>query len=108
MNRAVRRRPALVTALALLGALTVTSCTGGPVPKAEAGAAKVTDPASRADLKPFYGQRLKWTDCATDGYECARLTVPLDYTRPDDGRTFVLPVARAAATGPAKRIGSLV
>ncbi|MFE7484067.1 alpha/beta hydrolase [Streptomyces sp. NPDC057552] len=108
MNRAVRRRPALVTALALLGALTVTSCTGGPVPKAEAGAAKATDPASRADLKPFYGQRLKWTDCATDGYECARLTVPLDYARPDDGRTFVLPVARAAATGPAKRIGSLV
>ncbi|MFE2296271.1 alpha/beta hydrolase [Streptomyces sp. NPDC059452] len=108
MNRAVRRRHTLVTALALLGSLSLTACTGGPVPKAEVGAAKVTDPASRADLKPFYGQRLVWTGCATDGYECARLTVPLDYTRPENGRTFVLPVARAAAKGPGKRIGSLV
>ncbi|MFD8064359.1 alpha/beta hydrolase [Streptomyces cyaneofuscatus] len=108
MNRAVRRRPALATttALALLGALSLTACTGGPVPAT--GEARAADPASRADLKPFYGQRLRWTDCATDGYECARLTVPRDYARPGNGRTFVLPVARAAATGPARRIGSLV
>ncbi|MFD3786845.1 alpha/beta hydrolase [Streptomyces cyaneofuscatus] len=107
MNRAVRRRPALATtALALLGALSLTACTGGPVPAT--GKARAADPASRPDLKPFYGQRLQWTDCATDGYECARLTVPRDYARPGNGRTFVLPVARAAATGPARRIGSLV
>ncbi|MGW7474585.1 alpha/beta fold hydrolase [Streptomyces cyaneofuscatus] len=107
MNRAVRRRPALTnTALALLGALSLTACTGGPAPAT--GKARAADPASRPDLKPFYGQRLQWTDCATDGYECARLTVPLDYARPGNGRTFVLPVARAAATGPARRIGSLV
>ncbi|WP_415961143.1 alpha/beta hydrolase [Streptomyces sp. 021-4] len=107
MNRAARRRPALATtALALLGALSLTACTGGPVPAT--GKARAADPASRPDLKPFYGQRLQWTDCATDGYECARLTVPRDYARPGNGRTFVLPVARAAATGPARRIGSLV
>ncbi|MGW7398723.1 alpha/beta hydrolase [Streptomyces cyaneofuscatus] len=107
MNRAVRRRPALTTtALALLGALSLTACTGGPAPAT--GKARAADPASRPDLKPFYGQRLQWTDCATDGYECARLTVPLDYARPGNGRTFVLPVARTAATGPARRIGSLV
>lgn len=100
-------RPALaITALALLGALSLTACTGGPVPAT--GKASAADPASRPDLKPFYGQRLQWTACATDGYECARLTVPLDYARPGNGRTFVLPVARAAATGPARRIGSLV
>ncbi|MFZ4270912.1 alpha/beta hydrolase [Streptomyces arboris] len=107
MNRAVRRHPALATtALALLGALSLTACTGGPVPAT--GKARAADPASRPDLKPFYGQRLEWTGCATDGYECASLTVPLDYARPGNGRTFVLPVARAAATGPARRIGSLV
>ncbi|MEU0357642.1 alpha/beta hydrolase [Streptomyces cyaneofuscatus] len=107
MNRAVRRRPALATtALALLGALSLTACTGGPFPAP--GKARAADPASRPDLKPFYGQRLQWTACATDGYECARLTVPLDYAHPGNGRTFVLPVARAAATGPARRIGSLV
>ncbi|MFJ9978449.1 alpha/beta hydrolase [Streptomyces cyaneofuscatus] len=107
MNRAVRRRPALATtALALLCALSLTACTGGPVPAT--GKARAADPASRPDLKPFYGQRLQWTECATDGYECARLTVPRDYARPGNGRTFELPVARAAATGPARRIGSLV
>ncbi|MFD4276836.1 alpha/beta hydrolase [Streptomyces cyaneofuscatus] len=107
MNRAVRRRPALATtALALLCALSLTACTGGPVPAT--GKARAADPASRPDLKPFYGQRLQWTDCVTDGYECARLTVPRDYARPGNGRTFVLPVARAATTGPARRIGSLV
>lgn len=100
-------RPALATtALALLGALSLTACTGGPVPAT--GKARAADPASRPDLKPFYGQRLQWADCATDGYECARLTVPRDYARPGNGRTFVLPVARAAATGPARRVGSLV
>ncbi|MCD9900061.1 alpha/beta hydrolase, partial [Streptomyces sp. MT29] len=94
MNRAVRRRPALATtALALLGTLSLTACTGGPVPAT--GKARAADPASRPDLKPFYGQRLQWTDCATDGYACARLTVPRDYARPGNGRTFVLPVARA-------------
>ncbi|MFD3739912.1 MULTISPECIES: alpha/beta hydrolase [unclassified Streptomyces] len=107
MNRAVRRRPALATtALALLGALSLTACTGGPMPAP--GKARAADPASHPDLDPFYGQRLEWTGCATDGYECASLTVPLDYARPGNGRTFVLPVARAAATGPAQRIGSLV
>ncbi|MFB8122489.1 alpha/beta hydrolase [Streptomyces bacillaris] len=106
MNRATR---ATATALALLGALSLTACTGGGL--SDKGAAKgpaTADPASRSELRPFYGQRLAWTDCATDGYECARLTVPLDYARPGNGRTFVLPVARAAATGPGKRIGSLV
>ncbi|SCE27957.1 MULTISPECIES: alpha/beta hydrolase [unclassified Streptomyces] len=103
MNRATL---ATATALALLGALSLTACTGGAVP--DRGTAKAPDPASRPDLKPFYGQRLQWADCATDGYECARLTVPLDYAHPGNGRTFVLPVARTAATGPAKRIGSLV
>lgn len=103
----MNRRPTLAaTALALLGALSLTACTGGAVPGASK--ARPADPASRADLKAFYGQRLEWTGCATDGYECARLTVPLDYAHPDNGRTFVLPVARAAATGPAERIGSLV
>ncbi|WP_248869565.1 alpha/beta hydrolase [Streptomyces cavourensis] len=106
MNRATH---ATATALALLGALSLTACTGGGLPdKAAAKAPATADPASRSDLRPFYGQQLAWTDCATDGYECARLTVPLDYARPGNGRTFVLPVARAAATGPGKRIGSLV
>lgn len=101
-----RRATLAATALALLGALSLTACTSGAVPGTNT--VRPPDPASRADLEPFYSQRLEWTGCATDGYECARLTVPLDYARPGNGRTFVLPVARAAATGPGRRIGSLV
>ncbi|MFF0333315.1 alpha/beta hydrolase [Streptomyces fimicarius] len=109
MNHPVRR-PALVTALALACAVALTSCTAGPAagPGRAATAPASADPASRPDLKPFYGQRLRWTDCETEGYVCARLTVPRDYDDPGNGRTFVLPVARAAAGKPERRIGSLV
>ncbi|MGW1296093.1 alpha/beta hydrolase [Streptomyces sp. NPDC002533] len=114
MNHPVRRsavrRPALVTALALACSVALTSCTAGPAAgPGRAGAAPASaDPASRPDLKPFYGQRLRWKDCDTEGYACARLTVPRDYDDPGNGKTFVLPVARAAAGKPDRRIGSLV
>ncbi|MET9767222.1 alpha/beta hydrolase [Streptomyces sp. NPDC006415] len=110
MNHPVRRRPALVTALALACSVALASCTAGPAGgPGRAGAAPASaDPASRPDLKPFYGQRLRWTDCATEGYACTRLTVPRDYDEPGNGETFVLPVARAAAGKPDRRIGSLV
>ncbi|MER6597968.1 alpha/beta hydrolase [Streptomyces parvus] len=113
MNHPVRRsvhRPALVTALALACSVTLTSCTAGPAagPGRATTAPASADPASRPDLKPFYGQRLRWTDCDTEGYACARLTVPRDYADPGNGETFVLPVARAEAGKPDRRIGSLV
>ena len=40
-------------------------------------------------------------------FQCARLLVPFDYARPA-WRRFSLPVIRLPATGPGKRIGSLV
>ncbi|WP_097986834.1 alpha/beta hydrolase [Streptomyces sp. f150] len=109
MNHPVRR-PALVTALALACSVALTSCTAGPAtgPGRPAASPASADPASRPDLKSFYGQRLRWTDCDTEGYVCARLTVPRDYDDPGNGKTFVLPVARAEAGKPDRRIGSLV
>ncbi|MFE9051469.1 alpha/beta hydrolase [Streptomyces rubiginosohelvolus] len=110
MNHPVRRRPALVTALALACSVALTSCTAGSAtgPGRAAASPASADPASRPDLKAFYGQRLRWTDCDTEGYVCARLTVPRDYDDPGNGKTFVLPVARAEAGKPDRRIGSLV
>ncbi|MFB7299443.1 alpha/beta hydrolase [Streptomyces rubiginosohelvolus] len=110
MNHPVRRRPALVTALALACSVALTSCTAGPPtgPGRASASPASADPASRPDLKAFYGQRLRWTDCDTEGYVCARLTVPRDYDDPGNGKTFVLPVARAEAGKPDRRIGSLV
>lgn len=72
-----------------------------------------------AGLERFYGQQLGWEDCtpyATTGstttlfkskksIECARLEVPLDYTKPD-GRTIRIGLLRQRALG--DRIGSLL
>ena len=56
------------------------------------------------DLARFYDQQLDWRDCK-DGFECARLLVPVDYTDPD-GATLEVAVNRLPASG--DRIGSLV
>lgn len=71
-------------------------------------------------LDRFYEQNLSWGDCApyaTDGQsreafratgiDCARLTVPLDYSRPQ-GDTITVGVLRHKALDPGNRIGSLV
>ena len=71
-------------------------------------------------LDRFYAQPLSWGDCAsyatTDsdrsimtgkGAQCARLTVPLDYSKPG-GDTITLGVLRKPAGSPDKRIGALV
>ncbi|MGW9431201.1 alpha/beta fold hydrolase, partial [Streptomyces decoyicus] len=96
--------------VALLGMFAVTP-----------GAAAVDDP----DLTSFYQQTLAWEPCGKDlqngaqsggagqpaGFrkrlECARLEVPRDYG--DPGRsTMQVQLIRLKATGPGKRLGSLV
>ncbi len=73
-----------------------------------------------AGLAGFYDQALTWGGCqsyATDdqgqqlfgaaNLQCARLTVPLDYTQPQ-GKTITIGVLRIKATDPSQRIGSLL
>jgi pimeloyl-ACP methyl ester carboxylesterase len=50
-------------------------------------------------------QQLTWTPCA-DGFQCAKLVVPLDYDKPS-GATITLPVVKLPAGDPAHRIGPL-
>jgi pimeloyl-ACP methyl ester carboxylesterase len=57
-------------------------------------------------LAGYYAQKLSWQTCAKK-FQCARLLVPFDYSRPAWLR-FSLPVIRLRATDPAKRTGSLV
>ncbi|MFI8824891.1 alpha/beta fold hydrolase [Streptomyces sp. NPDC053431] len=103
-----RRRPALVLALAVLGAMSTAGCTTGPGPDGDRprAASARPDPAERPELRRFYGQKLAWRPCGD--LRCASLTVPMDYAHPEDGKTFVLPVAKAATATPGRRIGSLV
>lgn len=58
------------------------------------------DPA----LQSFYDQTLDWESCQS-GFECASLTVPVDYADPG-GETIDLALLKVAASG--DRIGSLV
>ncbi|MEU7018617.1 alpha/beta hydrolase [Streptomyces sp. NPDC046385] len=109
IRAAARRRQAFVIALAVLGTTSLAACTAGSTaaPGRPGATAASADPADRPDLRRFYGQRLAWRACG-DSYQCADLTVPMDYSRPGDGKTFVLPVAKAATSTAGRRIGSLL
>ena len=102
--------PALLTAALIPAALLLSSCTTGATPDTSETA---------TDLSRFYEQDLQFESCedyavtelqettfaAVTRAECARLTVPIDYDRPDDGTTE-LAVTRMTASGEAK--GSVV
>lgn len=111
-----------VAAFAAAAAALIAGCTAAPAAghPAAAGtqvgrssaaasaspAAASAQPAPPVTLAGYYAQKLRWQACAT-GFQCARLLVPFDYSRPA-WRRFSLPVIRLAATDPAHRIGSLV
>ncbi len=121
-RRDTRRRGAvggLLLSTALVSATVLTSCvtpgdttpTAGPTSPA-ASTTTSTDPTSSATtmagvpaaLVTFYGQQLDWSGCEA-GAECAELTVPIDYAKPD-GPTVKIHVLRQRATG--TKIGSLI
>ncbi|MFE6059413.1 alpha/beta hydrolase [Streptomyces sp. NPDC056431] len=101
------------TALAAAG-LILSGCSGG----SDAAASRTTAAARQASpssspspspeaLKRFYGQKPTWRDCGVTGFQCATLRAPLDYTKPD-GEQIDLAISRVRATGPGKRLGSLL
>jgi pimeloyl-ACP methyl ester carboxylesterase len=100
MQRFSFRRRAAVLALACL------LVAAGALPHGVlAGAWQDATPASSA--RGSAGQ-LDWTACAgVAAWECATLTVPLDYAQPD-GETLDLAVTRLPAADPAQRIGVLL
>ncbi|MFF3690003.1 alpha/beta hydrolase [Streptomyces sp. NPDC002187] len=96
-------------ALATVGLL-ASGCTGESssprVSGGDSGASASPAGASPA-LQPYYTQKLKWRACGVPGFECATMKAPLDYAEPA-GETIDLAVARKKATGPGKRLGSLL
>ncbi|MFF3371857.1 alpha/beta hydrolase [Streptomyces sp. NPDC002680] len=90
--RSAYRRRALASAatLALLGA----------------GSPTVAAADDEPGLSRFYDQEIDWSACAagalyeppTDGLQCGKVTVPLDYAKPG-GDTLELAMARYRATG---------
>ena len=83
-----------VAALALT--LLVTACSA--VPTRQAG----PEPST---LAQYYQQHLDWQSC-DNGFQCARLLVPFDYTHPAKDR-FDLPVVKLPAAKPSQRTPAL-
>jgi pimeloyl-ACP methyl ester carboxylesterase len=106
----LRNYSRLGAATAAVIAVLISACTAGspatsqPAP---AGSSAVT-PAGPAPttMTGYYAQRLNWQSCEKY-FECARLYVPFDYSRPA-GPRFSLPVIKLPAAQPAARVGALV
>ncbi|MGW0119065.1 alpha/beta hydrolase [Streptomyces sp. NPDC003327] len=94
------------TALAAAG-LILSGCSGGSDAAAPPRTTAPSSAASAEALTKYYGQKLSWRDCGAPGFQCATLLAPLDYAKPDAG-DIKLAVSRVKATGPGKRLGSLL
>ncbi|MFG2720742.1 alpha/beta hydrolase [Streptomyces sp. NPDC048416] len=109
-SRRLLRTSAIAVATA---GLLISGCSSGSSStSATASAQSVakTDPAdapTAEDLAPYTGQKLSWRACGVPKFECATMKAPLDYAKPA-GPSIKLAVARVKATGPGKRIGSLL
>ncbi|MER6313426.1 alpha/beta hydrolase [Streptomyces sp. NPDC001581] len=80
---------------------------------AESAGAESGTPSARlspdaAALRPYYEQKLTWRECGVPGFQCSTMKAPLDYANPRSGQDIDIAVARRVATGPGKRLGSLV
>ncbi|MFF3675173.1 alpha/beta hydrolase [Streptomyces sp. NPDC002120] len=121
-SRLLRTTGTVIAAAGLL----LSGCTSGGLdaPRAAAGGSEVprTGESSgaasgersarpspdAAALRPYYGQKLTWRECGVPGFQCSTMKAPLDYANPRSGEDVDIAVARRVATGPGKRIGSLV
>ncbi|MEV8126818.1 alpha/beta hydrolase [Streptomyces sp. NPDC085944] len=120
-HRRTRTGSTRFRAALLAAALLATACSAGGAstsagsPAAEAAGSTEAATATLAplpkgtpsELAPYYEQKLGWRDCGVPGFQCATMKAPLDYAKPTEGDVR-LAVARKKATGPGKRIGSLL
>ena len=85
------------------------------VPAAGPAPAVAAQAAVPKGLESFYNQTVEWYDCGKTGgmeksadktgFQCARVTVPLDYSKPD-GQTIEIAMKKHVATGSVRQ-GSL-
>jgi pimeloyl-ACP methyl ester carboxylesterase len=99
-----RRLPALV-ALVLSCALATALAAPGAVAKAKPSSTTTAAPTTTWAPLPAFDTTLAWADCG-DGFQCATLTVPVDWSAP--GETLGLALVRHPAESPGDRLGTLV
>ncbi|MET9955160.1 alpha/beta hydrolase [Streptomyces sp. NPDC006339] len=102
------RRILRISATALaVGGLVLSGCTDGGGAAAPAQSPPAASGAPAAALSSYYAQKVSWRDCGVADFQCGTVRVPLDYAKPG-GDEVRLAVSRAKATGPGKRLGSLL
>ncbi|MFC0601924.1 alpha/beta hydrolase [Streptomyces palmae] len=105
LSRTLRSTGGMLAAAALL----VTGCSSddGDEERQPSHPPSATAPPAAA-LKRYYEQKLSWHACGPADFECATLKAPLDYRHPDPDEDLSLAVSRKKATGPGRRVGSLL
>lgn len=106
-NRAKTAAGLLATAALLVSACSSGSATTSAASAADEAALIALPQATPAALASYYGQKPAWRGCGVPGFECATLKAPLDYDEPSSGDVR-LALTRKKATGPGKRLGSLL
>jgi pimeloyl-ACP methyl ester carboxylesterase len=101
----VRRHVGWLAAAALVVAGLAACTSDGPEPTPIPSSSS-TPAAPPSELSGYYDQTLDWSGCG-GSFDCAKLTVPRDWTHPRAGDIEVA-VIRLPASDPNKRIGSLV
>lgn len=96
-----RTRPVVIAAVVLAVVAAAGVVGWRAIDSQQWEAPRATGEAVDVPLARFYEQKVEWTDCGSA--ECARVTVPVDYTDPT-GETLTLAVkVHPAAGGNAKR-----
>lgn len=110
-SRLLRTTGTVIAAAGLLLSGCTSGGSGGPEAAAssrgDSAAPSAPSAATPAALRSYYDQKLSWRDCGVPGFDCTTMKAPLDYDHPEAGDVDIA-VARHKATGPGKRLGSLL
>ncbi|GGY21144.1 alpha/beta hydrolase [Streptomyces djakartensis] len=110
-HRGIHRGARTAFGLLATAALLVSACSAGSsstsANAAEAAALGALPRSTPAALTRYYDQKPAWRGCGVPGYQCATLRAPIDYAKPTEG-DIRLALTRKKATGPGKRLGSLL
>ena len=90
-------------AIALAAVVAATACSGPPR-VAQQSPSPSASAQNSPESSPTTG-KVTWTACGA--YQCGSVTVPLDYSNPDNG-TIDIALIKEPATNPSRRIGSLL
>src|SRR5262249_54876546 len=104
VNQLRRRAAAFVAALVTVTLVVLTG--GGPAAAKIKPQPSTTTTTTTWPPLPAFDRTLAWGDCG-DGFQCATLSVPVDWSKPQ-GEQLGLALIRVPAASPEQRRGSLV